>query len=36
MYSAKCYLSKAIWGLNHLDFIDYDKIYPDLASLGAF
>jgi hypothetical protein len=30
------YLFEAFWGLNHLDFTTYDKIYPDFASLGAF
>ena len=30
------YLFEAIWGLNHLDFIGYNKIYTDFARLGAF
>ena len=29
-------LFEAIWGLNHLDFTDYNKINPDFANLGAF
>jgi hypothetical protein len=34
MHTAKYYLP--FWGLNHLDFTGYNKIYPDFASLGAF
>ena len=30
------YLFKEILGINHLDFTDYSKIYPDIASLRAF
>ena len=30
------YLFEAIWGVNHLDFTGFNKIYPDFASLGAF
>ena len=30
------YLFEAIWGLNHLYFTGYSKIYPDFASLWLF
>jgi hypothetical protein len=35
VYSDKCYLFEAIWGLNHLDFTGYNKIYPDFVNLGV-
>jgi hypothetical protein len=30
------YLFEAIWEIKHLDLTSYNKICPDLASLGAF
>ena len=33
---SQTYNLKEILGINHLDFTDYSKIYPDIASSGAF
>ena len=30
------YLFEAIWEINHIDLTGYNKICPDLASLGTF
>ena len=36
MCSAKCYVFQANWGLNHLEFSGYNKIYLDFTHFGAF